>query len=111
MVTSEDADLQNLLTSILLIALEDGVITEDEKAILNQIKLDMKSFRELIEKAEDDGVITNEEKQQIDELRKQLLKNAYNVTTSDHVITKDERAIMSTMIKLLVHERQDKGGD
>jgi len=102
--TSEDDKLQNILTDIFLIALEDGVISKDERAILQQIKHDMRSFRETIAKAEEDGIITEDEKKEIDEFRKTLLSNAYEVTKSDHVISADERAIISKLIKALMNK-------
>ncbi len=102
--TSEDDRIQNILTDLFLIALEDGVISKDEKAILHQIKHDMRSFRETIAKAEEDGVITEEEKKEIDEYRKALLNNAYEVTRSDHVISAEERALISKLIKALMNK-------
>ena len=41
----EDTILQNLMNTILLVAMDDGEITEDELAILKQVKLDVKSLR------------------------------------------------------------------
>jgi tellurite resistance protein len=106
--TSEDINLQNLLTSLALVALDDGVITAEEKAILNQIKIDMQIFRDTIEQAEADGSITIEESKKLDEIKKQLLSNAYNITTNDHVISPDERKIMSKLIKILIHEKEEE---
>ena len=41
----EDLVIQEMMNKILLIALEDGEITKDELAILEQVKLDVQNLR------------------------------------------------------------------
>lgn len=102
----EEARIQNILTSIILTALEDGTITEEESAMLKQIKLDMKNLKNIVFKAQEDGIITDEEREELDAFRKKLIEDAYKRSREDFVITKDERAIISKLIELLIHKNQ-----
>lgn len=103
MELTPDIQLQNFLSDLLLVALEDGVISDDENALLRQIKVDTKRLLQLIKEAKEDGIITDEERKQLDEFKKKFLSSAYELTKNDWVISKEERALMSALIKLLMH--------
>jgi tellurite resistance protein len=98
----EDAILQNLMNTILLVAMDDGEITQDELAILKQVKLDVNGLRQTLKDLEEDSD-TKEEAKQLKEFRKNLLQNAYDITRQDRVITQEERNIINSLIKTLMN--------
>ncbi len=103
-LSREDEKLQRILTDAMLIALEDGIITDDEMAILKQLKMDVKELQERIETVIKEGDLTDEEKQELKTLKKKILKNAYDTSSRDFNITKDERALISGLVKLIMFD-------
>ena len=100
--TQDETKLQNVLTELFLKAHEDGIITGDEHAILNQVKLDAQKYAEELHIALEDHIITSDEKNKLLKLKKDLLQNAYEKSREDNIISKDEKALISLLIKILV---------
>ncbi len=103
-LSRQDEKLQNLLTDIMMIALEDGIITDEEMAILKRIKLDIKELQHKIENGLNSENLSEEEKTQLKEWKKAILKNAYELSSEDFNITRDERALISGLVKLMMFE-------
>ncbi len=101
-ISDKDVILQNLMNTILYVAMDDGIITPDELAILKQVKLDINMLRKTLKDAEKDEETTSEEQEQLVWFRKNLLQNIYNISKADHVITQDERNLINTLIKALM---------
>ncbi len=102
-VSEEDKILQNLLNTILFVAMDDGVISSDELAILKQVKLDVKSLRIKIEDATNMATSSNEELSLLNEFKKNLLQNAYDISREDKKITIEERNLINSLIKVLMN--------
>ena len=101
-ITEEDKILQNLLNTILFVAMDDGVITDDELAILKQVKLDVKSLRIKIEDATKQVASSNKELMLLNEFKKNLLQNAYDISREDKKITTEERNLINSLIRVLM---------
>ena len=102
-VSDEDKILQNLMNTILFIAMEDGEITKDELAILKQVKLDVKSLRVKIDAVADGQDSEKEEYVLLKTFKKNLLQNAYDISKKDKKITQDERNLINSLIKVLMN--------
>ena len=98
----EDAVLQSMMNKILLVAMNDGKISEDELAILKQVKLDIQSLREAIKSLETSEETSEEEVNRLKEFRKNLLQNAYSISQKDKIITQEERDLINSLIKSLM---------
>ena len=98
----EDEILQGLMNTILLVAMDDGKISEDELAILKQVKMDIQSLREAIQKAERSDETSEKEAESLKQFRKNLLQNAYNISKQDKIITQEERDIINSLIKSIM---------
>ena len=106
MDSSVDSRFQKVLSNLLQKALEDGVITDEERNLLRQIKTDFYSLKILVEQVEADGVITEEERNLVENFKKKIIRNAYNVSAEDHIITNDERKLISVLVKFFFHNKQ-----
>ncbi len=100
---NNDVQLQNILTTIFIQAVQDGIITPEEKSLLDKIKIDMRKYKELLNTALEDGIITDDEEKALSDFRKRLLRSAYEISRKDHNIDRDEREIISLLVKLLIH--------
>ncbi|MHA2503006.1 MAG: hypothetical protein ACXAE3_09055 [Candidatus Kariarchaeaceae archaeon] len=92
------------MNTILLVAMEDDVISEDELAILRQVKLDIQSLREAIHDLEKKDETSEEESDRLKDFRKNLLQNVYDISKEDKIITQDERNMINSLIKSLMTE-------
>ena len=92
--TQDETKLQNVLTELFLKAHEDGIITNDEHAILDQVKLDAQKYAEELQIALEDHIITVDERSKLLKLKKDLLQNAYEKSREDNIISKEELRIL-----------------
>ncbi|MCE7735768.1 MAG: hypothetical protein GPJ54_12875 [Candidatus Heimdallarchaeota archaeon] len=101
-VLNEDVVVQDLLNRVIFVALDDGIITQDELAILKQVKLDINTIRDKLKTHEDQLERSSTEAKILDEFSKNIVQNAYEISQTDKVITDDERKLINTLIKVLL---------
>lgn len=101
-VLNEDVVVQDLLNKVIFVALDDGIITQDELAILKQVKLDINTIRDKLKSHEDELESNSTEAKILDEFSKNIVQNAYEISQTDEVITDDERKLINTLIKVLL---------
>jgi uncharacterized membrane protein YebE (DUF533 family) len=101
-VLNEDVVVQDLLNKIIFVALDDGIITEDELAILKQVKLDINTIRDKLKNHEGQFDKSSTEAKLLDDFSKNIVQNAYDISQNDHIITDDERNLINTLIKVLI---------
>ncbi len=102
-ISNEDVIVQDLLNKIVFVALEDGIITEDELAILKQVKFDVKTIRDRLKNVGSQLEEKSTEAKLLNEFSKDIVQNAYNISQNDRVITDDERKLINTLIKALIN--------
>lgn len=99
----EDLVIQEMMNKILLIALEDGEITEDELAILEQVKLDVQNLRMGSTNIDEESLKSEIGVDRLMDFRKILLENAYEISQKDDIITEKERNLINSIIKSVIH--------
>ena len=102
-ISNEDIIVQDHLNKIVFVALDDGIITEDELAILKQVKVDVKTIRDRLKSAGSQLEEKSTEAKLLNEFSKDIVQNAYNISQNDRVITDDERKLINTLIKALLN--------
>ncbi len=95
----EDLVIQEMMNKILLIALEDGEITKDELAILEQVKLDVQNLRMGSTNIDEESLKSEIGVDRLMDFRKILLENAYEISQKDDIITEKERNLINSIIK------------
>ena len=99
----EDLVIQEMMNKILLIALEDGEITKDELAILEQVKLDVQNLRMGSTNIDEESLKSEIGVDRLMDFRKILLENAYEISQKDDIITEKERNLINSIIKSVIH--------
>tara|TARA_B100000003_G_scaffold59089_1_gene52621 strand:- start:30 stop:350 length:321 start_codon:yes stop_codon:yes gene_type:complete len=99
----EDLVIQEMMNKILLIALEDGEITKDELAILEQVKLDVQNLRMGSTNIDEENLKSEIGVDRLMDFRKILLENAYEISQKDDIITEKERNLINSIIKSVIH--------
>ena len=98
----EDLVIQEMMNKILLIALEDGEITKDELAILEQVKLDVQNLRMGSTNIDEENLKSEIGVDRLMDFRKILLENAYEISQKDDIITEKERNLINSIIKSVI---------
>ena len=99
----EDLVIQEMMNKILLIALEDGEITKDELAILEQVKLDVQNLRMGSTNIDEKSLKSEIGVDRLMDFWKILLENAYEIWQKDDIITEKERNLINSIIKSVIH--------
>ena len=87
-------------------ALEDGVITMEERLLLENISENYKDYQAALNEALVDGVIGDDEAEGLRELRKKIYSDALKTAMKSGAVSKDERGILEVLKKSL---KLDKG--
>ncbi len=90
--------IREALTQIWQKAKEDGVVTDDEQAIIDTVTSSVEKLEETFEKAAEDGIITQEERNDLYDLEEKMYSDTYFTAMSDNVLTQEEALLLRTLI-------------
>ncbi len=96
-----DEQFPNLIQELFTQAEQDGVITEDERKIIDQVKIDLKLFNSAHEKALADNIIDEEESRNLQKLRDNILERAIEKSKADGYVERDERDLLKKLLKVI----------
>jgi len=90
----------DLVEKVIQTAKKDGVITEEEKAIISQLEIDAREFEAEVKNILSSGVSMSQEElvKKIENFKIEMIKKAITCAFSDGRISKDENELLKTMI-------------
>lgn len=100
------AGLDKLQKELREIALADGIITEDEQAILDCISQSTAQFLETLEEARNNKLITKEEKVKLVEMVSKIPKDVGIEAMTDRNISEDEQKLLQKIQDYFVENRE-----
>lgn len=83
------------------IAMADGEVTSDERAMLRRFDTQLYAFNELVGRVEEDRMIDFDEFQQLREMRQSILDELFQVALADSQVTDDERQLLLRAMELV----------
>lgn len=100
MDTIDDVDkyIARVMKQVIETAAEDGIITEDEKRLIQEIDFSLKIFKDQLNLALLDGIISEEEKETLLKLKDIIMNNALEVADEDKNISDDEMDILMAFL-------------
>ncbi len=100
MDTIDDVDryVAKVMKQIIETAAEDGIITEEEKKLIEEIDFSMRIFRDQLNLALLDGKISSEEKETLLKLKDIIVNNALETADEDKNISEDEMDILMAFL-------------
>ncbi|MHA2097121.1 MAG: hypothetical protein ACW99A_00435 [Candidatus Kariarchaeaceae archaeon] len=104
----ELTDMQKLYEALLRKANEDGIITNEEQAILDQVKMNVLDYEKLLSNALEDGIIDEDEAKQLRDSRAKMLELAWMAADTDAEINTDEAGLLNLLLNLLKKIELDK---
>ncbi len=99
--TSEPPSRDEVMRRMRAIALADGEVTSDERALLRRFDTQLHTFNELIERIEEDRVVDFDEFQQLREMRQTILDELFRVALADAHVSDDERQLLLRAMELV----------
>jgi sporulation protein YlmC with PRC-barrel domain/tellurite resistance protein len=99
-------NLTNIIRELLITAGNDGKISPEEQALINQVRVDLGTYNEALEEALEDGVITAAELKNLEKIKDQLILNAVNLANQDNKIDSDESALIRKLAAYMVDKRR-----
>ncbi len=80
-------------------AMSDEQITPEEQTLISGIEEDLKHYQSTLTKADEDKVYTEGEIKELETALKSILMNSLRRAQQDRKVTKDEEAIIMTLVK------------
>jgi len=97
----QSIDPEQLYQRMLEVANEDGIISEDEQALIDNVRANISKYFQILRDSFEDKIITEEEQYEMYESRKRILEEALQVAKGDEKITQDEFKLLSTIREIL----------
>ncbi|MDH5400946.1 MAG: hypothetical protein OEZ01_03040 [Candidatus Heimdallarchaeota archaeon] len=97
-VINKLARINEALNSLIQKASEDGIITNEERKIIDIAKQNIISYEKLVHEAIEDNIITKQEELKLLELENQLLSDTYHVALEDKALDEDEIILLKILI-------------
>ena len=104
MSADKDHKFEDTILKLFEKAGEDGLISDDEGAIIMGIKLDLNEYIKAVKTAEEDGKITMEEALELEELKNKIVLKAGIIAAKDYTFKKDEQKLIKKLIEILKTE-------
>lgn len=99
--TAEPPSRDEVMRRMRAIALADGEVTTDERALLRRFDTQLHTFTELVERIEEDRVVDFDEFQQLREMRQTILDELFRVALADAEVSDDERQLLLRAMELV----------
>ena len=106
MMAKRVPDVDAIIKAMAEKALQDGIITADERDLLVSIQYNAALLEVYIEDALEDGIINRTEAAKIKKLEENLINKAWKVAEADGEITDEEKELIEALIKLLKKKRK-----
>lgn len=100
-------NMTNVIRDLLVEALKDGKLSEDEKHLINAVTVDLTTYNTALELAYEDRIITKEEEELLDSIREKILKNIHKIALSDTIMTSEERSIILKFASFMIDRRSE----
>ena len=107
MISTLKINMTNVLRDLMITANKDGKITDDEKALIDSVSVDLNTYQQAVTKALEEGVITEQQQQSLDSIKDQILRNMYHVASKDKKITSDERALIEKIATYMIKDKKE----
>ena len=93
--------IADVMRRLIEVAEADGIVTDEEAAILSQIEVTLERYNYALKQALEDKVITKEESRKLMKLRNEVARAAREQSKWDGYISEDEEALVEAAVKLL----------
>ncbi len=96
-----DRILANAIMHLMETAGKDGIITAEEKKVIESIEFSFRFYKQMLIDALEDGEISSNEMKMLEGMKERIIKEGYNVAELINGVSKDEmNLLISVMLSL-----------
>ena len=96
-----DQIMARAIMHLLETAGKDGIITDEEREVVDSIEFSLRFYKQMLIDALEDGEITAKEKKMLEGMKERIIKEGYNVAELVNGVSKDEmNLLISVMLSL-----------
>ncbi|MFV2016694.1 MAG: hypothetical protein ACC656_14785 [Candidatus Heimdallarchaeota archaeon] len=96
-----DRILARAIMHLMETAGKDGIITEEEREVVESIEFSFRFYKQMLVDALEDGEITPNEMRMLEGMKERIIKEGYNVAEIVNGVSKDEmNLLISVMLSL-----------
>jgi len=92
------------IKTLMEVAEQDGIVTKEEKEIIEQVKFDSDVYQLMLNDAYDDDVITEKELENLKKLKELILSRAEVIASLDDIVSEDEQNLLTKLSEVLKHK-------
>ena len=100
-------NMTNLVRDLMVEANKDGIITDEERKLIDTVSVDLETYFDTLDHALEDNIITSEEEEKLEEIKENILKRTYVVARKDQIISEDEQKLMAKLASYMVDRRKE----
>lgn len=97
----EENLFQMTIRELMEAAQKDGVITSEEKDIIDQVRVDADSYNMMLEESLSDGTINDYEAEKLGDLKQMILDRAELIAKVDGELDNDEQQLLKKLSEIL----------
>ncbi|MHA2365887.1 MAG: hypothetical protein ACXAC7_18150 [Candidatus Hodarchaeales archaeon] len=97
----DKSKLEALFRDLYKIAMDDGLITEEEQRILDSVTKNIDSFITALEEAMADNIITKEENELLNNIYDKIYDESADIANEDNQLTTDEFKLLVKLIETI----------
>lgn len=94
-------DAKIIVDKLIIVAIEDGIISKDEQNLISVINENIRSYSSLLRDVLEDNIVDEDEIKQMIVYEEQLTGEVIDQAVEDWVITKDEEKILHVLFDCL----------
>ncbi|MDH5402895.1 MAG: hypothetical protein OEZ01_01985 [Candidatus Heimdallarchaeota archaeon] len=95
-----DKILANTMMNLVQTAAKDGIITKEEKALLDTFDFSLNEFKNVLVEAFEDGIITPDEKEKLEQFKEAIIEKGRKVAEIDEINVDEFNLLIAVMCSL-----------
>ncbi|OLS28758.1 MAG: hypothetical protein HeimC2_04880 [Candidatus Heimdallarchaeota archaeon LC_2] len=100
-MSEEESLFQLTIRELMEAAKKDGVITPEEKDIIDQVRVDADSYNMMLEESLTDGTINEQESERLNDLKQMIIDRAELIAKVDGEFDDDEQFLLKKLSDIL----------
>ena len=100
-MSEEESLFQLTIRKLMEVAKNDGVITPEEKDIIDQVKVDADSYNMMLQESLTDGTINEQESEKLNDLKQMIIDRAELIAKVDGDFDSDEQFLIKKLADIL----------
>ncbi len=100
-MNSDESMFELTIRELMNAAKNDGIITPEEKDIIDQVRIDADSYSLILKESLSDGLIDSKEAERLDDLKQMIIDRAELIAKVDGVLDKDEQMLIKKLSEIL----------